>query len=90
MAKRFLWKIWLRPNLLTKEVDISTVGNTLRNENIARQIVKEREIRYDTILTPCWADRRCRTATYTLRCADPVFDPKTHKITVDVFQYGKR
>jgi hypothetical protein len=58
MAKMFFWKIWLRPNLLTKEVDndciaeISTVGNTLRNENIAQQIVKGRsELRYETILS---------------------------------------
>jgi hypothetical protein len=58
MAKRFFWKIWLRINLLTKNVDndyiaeISTVGNTLRNEDIARYIVKERsELRYETILS---------------------------------------
>lgn len=58
MAKQYFWKAWLRPNLLTKEVDndyiaeVSTVGNTLRNEQIARLIVKERsELRYDTILS---------------------------------------
>jgi hypothetical protein len=58
MAKRFFWKIWLRPNLLTKNVEndyiaeISTTGNTLRNEDIAQQIVKERsELRYETILS---------------------------------------
>jgi hypothetical protein len=58
MAKQFFWKAWLRPNLLTKEVDndyiaeVSTVGNTLRNEQIAKLIVKERsELRYDTILS---------------------------------------
>jgi hypothetical protein len=55
--KTIFWKIWLRLNLLTKDVDndyiaeVSTVGNTLHNEQIARQIVKERsEYRYDTIL----------------------------------------
>ncbi|MDR2756128.1 MAG: DUF4469 domain-containing protein [Planctomycetaceae bacterium] len=58
MAKKFFWKIWLRLNLLTKKVDndyiaeISTVGNTLRNEDIAQHIVKERsELRYETILS---------------------------------------
>jgi hypothetical protein len=58
MAKQFFWKAWLRPNLLTKDVEndyiaeISTVGNTLRNEDIARHIVKERsELRYETILS---------------------------------------
>jgi hypothetical protein len=57
MAKQFFWKVWLRPNLLTPDVEndyiaeVSTVGNTLRNEDIARHIVKERsELRYDTIL----------------------------------------
>jgi hypothetical protein len=58
MAKKYFWKIWLRPNLLTKDVDndyiaeVSTAGNTLHNEDIARQIVKERsELRYETILS---------------------------------------
>jgi hypothetical protein len=58
MAKQYFWKVWLRPNLLTKEADndyiaeVSTVGNTLRNEDIARHIVKERsELRYETILS---------------------------------------
>jgi hypothetical protein len=58
MAKKFFWKIWLRLNALTKSVDndyiaeISTVGNTLHNEDIAQHIVKERsELRYDTILS---------------------------------------
>jgi hypothetical protein len=57
MAKKFLWKIWLRINALTKSVDndyvaeISTVGNTLRNEDIARLIVEGRsELHYETIL----------------------------------------
>jgi hypothetical protein len=58
MARKFFWKVWLRLNLLTKDVkndyvaEISTVGNTLRNEDIARLIVKERsELRYETILS---------------------------------------
>jgi hypothetical protein len=56
MAKKFFWKVILRPNALTKSVDndyiaeISTVGNTLRNDDIAAHIVKERsELRRETI-----------------------------------------
>jgi hypothetical protein len=55
--KRFFWKIWLRLNLLTKDVDndytaeVSTVGNTKRNEDIARAIIEEgSEIKYDTLV----------------------------------------
>jgi hypothetical protein len=110
MAKKFFWKVWLRPNLLTKEVDndyiaeISTVGNTLRNEDIARQIVKERsELRYETILSILdERDGVVRDAvlagssvqssnvhispriTGNWLGADPIFDPKAHKITVTV------
>ena len=58
MAKKFTWKLWLLPNLLTKDAandyiaDVSTAGTTLRNEDIARQIVNERsELRYETILS---------------------------------------
>jgi hypothetical protein len=58
MAKKNFWKVTLRPNLLTKNVDndniaeVSTAGNTLRNEDIARQIVEGRsEVRYETILS---------------------------------------
>lgn len=53
----YLWKVWFRPNLLTKDVDndyiaeVSTVNDTQRNEDIARRIVDEgSEIKYDTIL----------------------------------------
>ena len=56
--KRFFWKIWLRLNLLTKDVDndytaeVSTVGNTKRNEDIAQAIINDgSEIRYDTLLS---------------------------------------
>lgn len=52
------WKVWLRENLLTKDVDndyiaeVSTEKNTLRNEDIARMIVEEgSEIKYDTLLS---------------------------------------
>jgi hypothetical protein len=109
MAKNFFWKVWLRPNLLTKDVDIdyiaeiSTVGNTLRNEDIARKIVKERsELRYETILSilnerdtvvrngvlggSSVQDGNVHLAprvTGNWLGVDPVFDPKTHRITVD-------
>jgi hypothetical protein len=51
------WKIWLRPNFLTPDVEndytgeVSTIGHTIHNEDIARRIVDERsELRYETIL----------------------------------------
>jgi hypothetical protein len=56
--KTFLWKLWLRPNLLTKEVDndyvaeVSTTGKTLHNDDLARLIVEHgSEISADTILS---------------------------------------
>ena len=52
------WKIWLRPNLLTKDVEndyiaeVSTKKNTLRNTDIAQRIISEgSEIKYDTLLS---------------------------------------
>ncbi|MDR1170826.1 MAG: DUF4469 domain-containing protein [Bacteroidales bacterium] len=60
MAKaiEYIWKIWLRLNFLTQDVDndytgeVSTMGHTIRNEDIASRIVKERsELRYETILS---------------------------------------
>jgi hypothetical protein len=109
MAKKFFWKIWLRLNLLTKNVEndyiaeVSTVGNTLRNEDIARLIVKGRsELRYETILSILnERDAAVRDAVLSGSSAqdgnihiaprvtgnwigaDPVFDPKEHKITLD-------
>lgn len=57
-AYEFFWKIWLRLNLLTKDVDndyiaeVSTVKNTLRNEDIARRIMeKGSEVSYETLLS---------------------------------------
>ena len=54
--KRFFWKIWLKLNLLTPDVDndytaeVSTVGNTKRNEDIANAIIEDgSEIKYDTL-----------------------------------------
>jgi hypothetical protein len=58
MAKKTFWKVWLRRNLLTKDVEndfiaeVSTAGNTLRNEDIAARIVAGRsELRLETILS---------------------------------------
>ena len=52
------WKVWLNLNLLTKDVEndytaeVSTVGKTSRNEDIAKQIIEEgSEIKYDTLLS---------------------------------------
>jgi hypothetical protein len=47
MAKKFTWKAWLRPNLLTKDVDndyvaeVSTEGNTKHNGDVAKAIKEE-------------------------------------------------
>ncbi|MDR1593229.1 MAG: DUF4469 domain-containing protein [Prevotellaceae bacterium] len=109
MSKMYSWKVWLRLNLLTKKVEndyiaeISTVGNTLRNEDIAQHIVKGRsELRYETILSilnerddvvreavlagSSVQDNNIHLApriTGTWIGADPLFNPKEHKITVD-------
>lgn len=52
------WKVWLKLNLLTKDVEndytaeVSTVGKTARNGDIAERIIKEgSEIKYDTLLS---------------------------------------
>lgn len=54
---KFIWKVWLRLNLLTKDVDndyiaeVSTVGKTLRNEDIARLFVESgSEVQFETAL----------------------------------------
>lgn len=47
MANTKFWKVWLKPNLLTKDVDndyiaeVSTSKQTLRNEDIAERIVTQ-------------------------------------------------
>jgi hypothetical protein len=55
--KRYYWKVWLRLNRLTKETDndyiarVSTVGKTLRNEDIARLIESVgSELQFETVL----------------------------------------
>ena len=54
----FIWKIWLRLNPFTPEVDnayfaeVSTVGRTIHNEDIAQMMIDEgSEINYETILS---------------------------------------
>jgi hypothetical protein len=58
MAKQTFWKVWLRRNLLTKDVEndfvaeVSTAGSTLRNADIAARMVSGRsELRLETILS---------------------------------------
>ena len=53
----FIWKVWLRPYQFTAETsndyiaEVSTAGRTIRNEEIARLILKEgSENQYETIL----------------------------------------
>jgi hypothetical protein len=57
MVNEHVWKVWLTPNLLTQEVEndyvaeVSTVGKTLHNEDVARLIKNEgSELEYETIL----------------------------------------
>jgi hypothetical protein len=58
MTKKTFWKVWLKKNALTKNVEndftaeVSTAGNTLRNEDIAARVVSARsEMRLETILS---------------------------------------
>jgi hypothetical protein len=55
---KYIWKVWLRLNLLTKESDnnyiaeVSTVGDTARNEDIVKAIIDDgSEIKADTLLS---------------------------------------
>jgi hypothetical protein len=57
MATLDFWKVLLRPNTLTKDVDddyiavVSTIGHTNRREDIVREIVAEgTEFKYETVL----------------------------------------
>jgi hypothetical protein len=54
----FIWKVWLRLNLLTKDRDndytaeVSTVGDTAHNEDVVQAIINEgSEIKADTLLS---------------------------------------
>lgn len=68
MAKRFFWKVWLKLNLLTKDMDndyvaeVSTVGKTLHNADIARAFEESgSELQFETLLDILdRADRICR------------------------------
>jgi hypothetical protein len=58
MAKKSSWKVWLKRNLLTKDVEndftaeVSTIGETLHNNDIAARIVAARsELRLETIVS---------------------------------------
>ena len=108
---KFFWKVWLRLNLLTKEVlndyvaSVSTTGKTsLRNTDIARLIVEEgSEFQYETLLNILeQSDRIIRQhvqrgySVLTGVCqitprvtgswigANAKFDPKVHKLTLDM------
>ncbi|MDR0374149.1 MAG: DUF4469 domain-containing protein [Treponema sp.] len=110
MAKRTFWKVWLKRNLLTKDIEndfiaeVSTAGHTLRNEDIAARIVAARsEMRLETIASILAVrDDIVREALLQgtavqdgcVRMAPRVsgnwigashaFDPKTHKIGLDI------
>ncbi|MDR1679053.1 MAG: DUF4469 domain-containing protein [Prevotellaceae bacterium] len=80
---KFFWKIWLRLNLLTKDVDndyiaeVSTTGNTKRNEDIAREIGEEgSEIKYDTLLSVL--NQRDRIVCHMLQQGNSVLDGCTY------------
>jgi hypothetical protein len=56
--KRFIWKVWLQLNPLTKEkinnyyAKVSITGNTVKNKDIAKRIVESgSELKYGTILS---------------------------------------
>jgi hypothetical protein len=56
--KRFIWKVFLRLNLLTKDnendyvADVSTMGDTVRNEDVVSAIIEEgSEISFQTLLS---------------------------------------
>jgi hypothetical protein len=56
--KKYIWKLWLRLNLLTKEIGndyiavVSTIGKTIRNKEIAELMVEEgSEIKEETIVS---------------------------------------
>jgi hypothetical protein len=56
--KKFIWKVLLRLNLLTKDnkndyiAEVSTTGDTARNEDVANAIIEEgSEINFQTLLS---------------------------------------
>lgn len=110
MAKETFWKVWLRLNLLTKDVEndyiaeVSTIVRALKNEDVARRVVAARsELRYETISSILTVrDEIIRDALAQGNApqdgvtrmsprvfgnwigASHAFDPKVHKIRLDV------
>ncbi|MDR2148432.1 MAG: DUF4469 domain-containing protein [Tannerella sp.] len=83
MATNHYWKVWLKLNLLTADVDndyiadVSTTGNTKRNEDLAREIVNEgSEIKYDTLLSVF--NQRDRIVRQLLQQGNSVLDGCVH------------
>ena len=109
-VSKFFWKVWLKLNLLTKDVDndyiaeVSTIGSTSRNEDIARTIIEEgSEIKYDTLLSILnqsdsikrrmlqsgnsvqdGVSRISPRVSGSWLGSSANFDPKIHKITLDM------
>ena len=97
MATTKYWKVWLTPNLLTKDIDndyiaeVSTSKQTLRNEDIAQRIVDEgseiriiREAVCDgySVLTGVGQYSPRVTGSWIGKSAN--FDPETNKLTLDM------
>jgi hypothetical protein len=111
MSKKFIWKAWLLPNLLTKEAlndyiaEVSTAGDTKRNEDIARAIKDEgSDLQFETLIdvlnrSDRWKRRFVLEGSSVQdgnvhmqprvpglwEGADPHYDPKKHKPTIDAF-----
>jgi hypothetical protein len=109
MSKKYTWKVWLLPNLLTKDVhndctaDVSTAGDTKHNEDVAKAIKEEgSDLQIETIIDVLnrvdrWKRRYLLEGTSVQDGnvhlsprvpgnwigADPRYDPKEHKITLD-------
>ncbi|MDR1331695.1 MAG: DUF4469 domain-containing protein [Tannerella sp.] len=111
MAKKFFWKVWLRLNKFTKEVlndyiaEVSTAGDTKRNEDIAKAIKDEgSDLQYETLIdvlnrSDRWKRRFVLEGSSVQdgnvhmqprvpgnwEGADPHYDPKKHRPTIDAF-----
>jgi hypothetical protein len=111
MSRKFIWKVWLQPNLLTKEVlndyiaEVSTAGDTKRNEDIAQAIRDEgSDLQIETLIdvlnrSDRWKRRFVLEGSSVQdgnvhmaprvpgnwEGADPHYDPKKHRTTIDAF-----
>ncbi|MDR1330756.1 MAG: hypothetical protein LBK07_01480, partial [Tannerella sp.] len=109
MSKKYTWKVWLRPNKLTKNVDndciaeVSTAGDTKHIEDVGKAIKDEgSDLQIETIVDVLnRADRWKRRFLLEGSSvqdgnvhllpripgnwigADPHYDPKEHKTTLD-------